>query len=170
MYRPPAFREDRLETLHALVRRHPLAALVTAGAQGLDANLIPFTVDAARGHKGTLRAHLARANGPVPVSRDSGEAPAIFQGPESYINPSWYAAKSEHGKVVPTWNYVVVQAWGTPRIIDDAEWLRVQIDELTRQQERHRAEPWNVADAPEPFVASQVKGIIGLEIPVARIE
>ncbi len=170
MYRPPAFREDRLETLHALIAAHPLATLVTAGADGLNATLIPFTIASDRGEKGTLRAHLAKANDQVRALRESTEVLVIFQGPESYITPSWYASKAEHGKVVPTWNYVVVQAWGKPCTIDDAEWLRAQIDELTRKQEQTRNEPWSVTDAPEPFIASQVRGIIGLEIPIARIE
>src|SRR3974390_1061965 len=170
MYTPPAFREDRLETLHALIAAHPLATLLTAGSDGLNANLIPFTIATERGEKGTLCAHLARANDQSKALRESNEALVIFQGPESYITPSWYASKEEHGKVVPTWNYVVVQAWGRPHLIDNAEWLRVQIDELTRTQEQTRDQPWNVADAPPSFVESQVRGIIGLEIPITRIE
>jgi transcriptional regulator len=170
MYRPPLFQEDRLDVLHALVRTHPLGTLITIGANGLDANLIPFTVDPGRGEKGTLRAHLAKANDQIKALRDSAEALVVFQGPESYITPSWYASKHEHGKVVPTWNYVVVQAWGTPQVIDDPEWLRTQIGELTRKQEGTRATPWDVTDAPESFVDSQIRGIIGLEIPIARLE
>jgi transcriptional regulator len=170
MYRPPAFREDRLEVLHALMQSHRLGTLVTAATDGLNANLIPFTLDAGRGDKGVLRAHMARANDQVAALREGGEALVIFQGPEAYITPSWYATKREHGKVVPTWNYVVVQAWGIPQVIDDAEWLRVQINELTRAQEGTRAEPWHVSDAPEEFVAAQIRGIIGLEIPIAKIE
>jgi transcriptional regulator len=170
MYRPPAFREDRLETLHALIAAHPLAMLITAGADGLNANLIPFTIATDRGEKGTLRAHLAKANDQMQALRESTEALVIFQAPESYITPSWYASKDEHAKVVPTWNYVVVQAWGKPDTIDDPKWLRVQIDELTRKQEQTRNEPWNVTDAPEPFITSQLRGIIGLEIPITRIE
>jgi transcriptional regulator len=170
MYRPPAFREDRLETLHALIEAHRLATLVTATSGGLDASLIPFTLDKGRGDNGVLRAHMARANDQVAALRQGGEAMVIFQGPEAYITPSWYASKREHGKVVPTWNYVVVQAWGTPRLIDDADWLRVQIEELTRAQEGRRSEPWHVADAPADFVAMQLRAIIGLEIPIARIE
>jgi transcriptional regulator len=170
MYRPPAFREDRLDVLHALIESHRLATLVTQGTDGLNANLIPFTLDAKRGDRGVLRAHMARANDQLAALREGGEALVIFQGPEAYITPSWYASKREHGKVVPTWNYVVVQAWGTPQVIDDAEWLHVQINELTRAQERARTEPWQVADAPADFVAAQIRGITGIEIPIARIE
>ena len=170
MYTPPAFREDRLDTLQALIAAYPLATLITAGTDGLNANLIPFTIATERGEKGTLRAHMAKANDQINALRESSESLVIFQGPESYITPSWYASKAEHGKVVPTWNYVVVQAWGRPHLIDSAEWLRVQIDELTRTQEQTRNEPWHVADAPPSFIESQVKGIIGLEIPISRIE
>jgi|SRR4051812_44423151 transcriptional regulator len=170
MYRPPAFREDRLDVLQALMQSHRLATLVTAASDGLNANLIPFTLDAGRGDKGVLRAHMARANEQVAALRQGGEALVIFQGAEAYISPSWYASKREHGKVVPTWNYVVVQAWGRPRVIDDAGWLRGQIDELTRAQESARTEPWHVSDAPDDFVAMQLRAIVGLEIPIARIE
>jgi len=170
MYTPPAFRENRLDTLHALIAAHPLATLVTAGTDGLNANLIPFTIATERGEKGTLRAHMAKANDQIKSLRESSEALVIFQGPESYITPSWYVSKAEHGKVVPTWNYVVVQVWGRPHLIDNAEWLRVQIDELTRTQEQTRDAPWHVADAPPSFIESQVRGIIGLEIPITRIE
>jgi len=170
MYRPPAFREDRPEVLHALIASYPLATLVTAGAGGLIANLIPFTLDKSRGHHGVLRAHLARGNEQIAELRAVPEALVIFQGPETYVTPSWYVSKAEHGRVVPTWNYVVVQAWGRPTVIDDPAWLRTQIDELTRSQEGRRAAPWHVSDAPDTFVDSQVKGIVGLEIPIARIE
>ena len=170
MYRPPAFREDRRDVLHALIGAHPLATLVTAGAQGLMANLIPFTLDAARGEQGVLRAHLARANDQLAELGAVDETLVIFHGPASYITPSWYAAKAEHGRVVPTWNYAVVQAWGRPAVIDDPAWLRVQIEELTRTQEELRTKPWHVSDAPEVFIESQVKGIVGLEIPIAHIE
>lgn len=170
MYRPPAFREDRLEVLHALMRAHPLATLVTAGTRGLEANLLPFTVAADGSPKGVLRAHLARANEQVAALRAGGEALVVFQGPEAYVTPSWYPSKHEHGKVVPTWNYVVMQARGTPRVIDDPDWLRDQIETLTAGQETARPVPWRVGDAPEPFVAAQLKGIVGLEIPIERIE
>ena len=126
MYRPPAFREDRLDVLHALIDAHRLGILVTHGPEGLTANLVPFTLDRSRGQNGTLRAHLAKANEQHASLLAGGEALVIFQGPQSYITPSWYPSKAEHAKVVPTWNYVVVEARGTPIIIDDAAWLRVQ--------------------------------------------
>lgn len=170
MYRPPAFREDRLDVMHDLIRKHPLAMLVTGGEHGLMANLIPFEIDPDGSPNGTLRAHLAKANEQVAALQAGAEAMIIFQGPNTYVTPSWYATKREHGKVVPTWNYVVVQAWGTPHVEDGAEWLRRQIGSLTRTQEAGRAQPWAVEDAPENFIAGQIKGIIGIEIPISRIE
>jgi transcriptional regulator len=169
VYLPTAFREDRLEILHALIRTHPLGTLITAGAGGLIANLVPFIlVDG--GENGILHAHIARANDQVEALRSGAETLVVFQGPQSYITPSWYAAKAEHGRVVPTWNYVVVQARGTPRLIDDPAWIRAQIGELTASQENRRAEPWKVSDAPEPFIMGQIGAIVGIEIPIASIE
>lgn len=170
MYRPPAFREDRPELLHAAIRAHPLATLVTHGPSGLTANLVPFTLVTAGDGPDLLRAHLARANPQLADLRAGGEALVIFQGPQAYVTPSWYPAKQAHGKVVPTWNYILVQAHGRPRVIDDAAWLRAQIDALTAQQEADRQDPWAVDDAPPDFVAAQLKGIAGVEIAIDRIE
>jgi transcriptional regulator len=169
MYVPPAFGEERPEVLRALIRAHPLATLVTTGAEGLTANLAPFIL-AEIPDGDVLRAHMARANDQFDALRAGAEALVIFQGPQAYITPSWYATKAEHGKVVPTWNYAVVQAWGTPRVIDDADWLLAQVTALTTAQESVRAEPWAVTDAPETYVAAQLRGIVGLEIPIRRIE
>lgn len=170
MYRPPAFREDRPELLHAAIRAHPLATLVTHGGAGLTANLVPFTLVSGENGPDLLRAHLARANPQLADLRAGGQALVIFQGPQAYVTPSWYPSKQEHGKVVPTWNYILVQAHGRPRVIDDSGWLRAQIDALTTLQEAGRPEPWAVADAPADFVTAQLKGIAGVEIAVERIE
>ena len=172
MYCPASFREDRLEVLHALMRSHRLATLVTAGEGGLLANLVPFTLvaDSPAGGPGLLRAHLARANGQVDALRAGTPALVIFQGPQSYVTPSWYATKAETGKVVPTWNFVMVQARGTPRVVDEADWIHAQISELTHSQESPRAEPWHVSDAPEPYIAAQMRAIVGVEIPIERLE
>jgi transcriptional regulator len=169
MYQPLAFREERLETLHALIQTHPLATLITAGTNGLIANLVPF-IFADTGGKGTLRAHIAKANDQVDALKLGAETLVVFQGPEAYITPSWYASKKEHGRVVPTWNYAVVQVRGTPRIVDDTDWLRAQIGALTAAQEDRRSKPWKVTDAPEPFIEGQIKAIIGVEIPILTIE
>ncbi len=170
MYQPPHFREDRLDVQHRLILTHPLGLLITAGAGGLQANHVPFLIDAAASERGTLRVHLARANPQIAELANVTECMVVFQGPQQYISPSLYPTKQETGKVVPTWNYITVHAWGRPQVMDDAAWLRKQIDDLTRQNEEPRATPWQVSDAPEPFVAAQVKGIVGVEIPIARIE
>lgn len=169
MYQPPHFREDRLATQHALIRANPLGLLVSAGAGGLVADPVPFVLDADGGH-GTLRAHLARANPHWAALAEVRECLAVFQGPDGYVSPGWYAAKREHGRVVPTWNYATVHAWGRPRIVEDAAWLRRQIEDLTALREAPRPEPWAVGDAPEPFVAGQLRGIVGVEIAIHRIE
>lgn len=170
MYQPPHFREDRLDVQHALIRTHALGLLITAGPGGLQANNIPFLIDATASAQGTLRAHLARANPQMDELAAVSECLVVFQGPQHYISPSLYPTKQETHKVVPTWNYITVHAWGAPRVIDDADWLRAQVDALTQSQEQRRAAPWQVSDAPETFIASQIKGIVGIEIPITRIE
>lgn len=169
MYRPAAFREDRPALLHEAIRAHPLATLVTQGRAGLMANLVPFTLRSDSG-TATLQAHLAKANEQVAQLHEGAPVLVMFQGPQAYVSPSWYATKRDHGRVVPTWNYIVVQARGTPALIEDREWLRRQLDALTAAQEQGRAEPWRVDDAPAAFLEGQIKGIIGLEIPIERLE
>jgi transcriptional regulator len=142
MYQPPHFREDRPEVQHELIRRHPLGLIVTAGPGGLMANSIPFLVDAGASELGILRGHLARANPQRHELATVEECLVVFQGPQEYITPSWYATKGETGKVVPTWNYVTVHAWGQPIMIEDPVWLRRQIDDLTGSRENLRERPW----------------------------
>ena len=170
MYQPPHFREDDIGVQYALIRAHPLGLLITAGAGGLVANPVPFLIDEAGGDKGVLRAHVARANRQWQEIGEGAEALVVFQGAEAYVTPSWYKTKQETGKVVPTWNYAIVQARGPATVVEDAAWLRSQIDALTAQQEGKRPQPWQVGDAPEPFIAAQLKGIVGIEIPIAEIE
>ena len=170
MYQPQHFREDDLAVQQALIRAHPAGLLVTHGTEGLEANLIPFVLDAAAGPKGTLKGHLARPNPQWRSADPSTEALVVFQGPEAYITPSWYATKAATGKVVPTWNYVMVQVRGRMRAIDDHDWLRAQIDALTRSQEDRRAHQWHVGDAPAAYVDAMVRGIVGIEIEIASIE
>jgi transcriptional regulator len=170
MYQPPHFVESRLAVQHALIREHSLGLLITAGSDGLQANPIPFLIDNEASERGTLRAHLARANPQAQELAAVTECLVVFQGPQHYISPSFYPTKRETGKVVPTWNYITVHAWGRPVVMDDAAWLRRQIGDLTRHKEESRAAPWAVDDAPEAFVAAQIKSIVGLEIPIARIE
>ncbi len=170
MYQPPHFREDRLDVQHALIRAHPLGLLVTFGGAGLVANPVPFVIDPSASPLGTLRAHLSRANAQWRDFDPDHEALVVFQGAEAYITPSWYEAKRQHGKVVPTWNYAMVQAYGRLRVMDDPAWLLGQISTMTAAQEAAQPEPWSVGDAPPPFVAAQLKGIVGIEIDITRIE
>jgi transcriptional regulator len=170
MYQPPHFREDDLAVQHALIRAHPLGLLITAGEQGIVANPVPFLLDEAGGEKGILRAHVARANAQWREIGGRAAALVVFQGAEAYVTPSWYKTKQETGKVVPTWNYAIVQARGAARLVEDPAWLRAQIDALTAQQEGGRPQPWQVGDAPDAFIAAQLKGIVGIEIAISAIE
>ena len=175
MYLPAHFKEDRTPVLHDLIRAHPLAVLVTLDANGLAANHIPMEIDAETGELGTLRGHVARANPVWKSHRPEVEAMAVFQGPDDYITPQYYATKAATGKVVPTWNYATVHAYGPLRAIEDAGWLRRFVEQLT---DRHEAElpqapgdvPWMVSDAPEGFIDGLLKAIVGIEIPLTRIE
>jgi transcriptional regulator len=169
MYQPPHHREDRLEVQHALIRAHPFGALVSLGSSGLVANSIPFILEPTPPY-GVLKGHVARANSQWRDFDADVEALVIFQGVERYITPSWYATKRETGKVVPTWNYVMVHVWGRMRAVEDRDWLAAQTAALTAEHEGGRSEPWTVTDAPAPFVEAQLKGIVGIEIPIARIE
>jgi transcriptional regulator len=170
MYTPSHFNESRPEVLHALMREHPFGLLVTQSRAGLQANSIPFLFDAHRGRLGTLRAHVARAN---PVWREFDpdvESLVVFQGPQAYISPGWYATKAETGKVVPTWNYVTVQARGSLRIHDDADWLRTLVGELTDRHEAGNTRPWQVGDAPADFIDTMLRAIVGVEIELTALE
>jgi len=166
MYQPEHFKEDRIEVLHGLIRSHPFGLLISNGAEGLLANGLPFYLDAATGN---LKAHFARANDHW-RNLDGQQVLIVFQGPQTYISPSLYVTKQETGKVVPTWNYVMVQARGIARVHDDAQWLVQQIQELTHSNEARRSQPWAVTDAPAPYIQSQLRGIVGVEIAISSIE
>lgn len=169
MYTPPAFREDDPAILARIMRAARLSTLVTATAEGLLATPLPFILDEAEGEFGVLYGHLAKANPQwkLPVL---GEALVIFPGPDAYITPSWYASKQEHGKVVPTWNYVAVHVHGPVEFFEDEARLHEVVTRLTDLHEGARQQPWAVADAPEPFVRAQLKGIVGMRLPISRVE
>jgi len=169
MYLPPAFRDDDLTSLHAAIRAARLGNLVTATADGPMATPLPLFVAPDEGPYGTLYGHVARAN-PHWRSVPIGDALAIFMGPDAYVTPSWYPGKQEHGKVVPTWNYVTVQARGPIEFFDDADRVLDVVTRLTRLHEAQRAEPWAVSDAPEAYVRTQLRAIVGLRLPIARLE
>ena len=169
MYQPPLHREDRLEVQHALIETHPFGLLISTGPDGLLANGVPFILKREHGERGMLKAHIARANGQW-QNLDGQQVLVVFQGPLSYVTPSFYETKKETGKVVPTWNYAMVQARGVASVHTDSAWLSAQINELTDHQEAGRAHPWAVNDAPEQYIQSQLRGIIGIEIPITAIE
>jgi len=170
MYLPKHFEETRVEVLHALVRRHPLGTLVAMTPHGLDASHIPFEIDPEPAPYGTLRCHVARANPLWQTLSSAPEALAIFQGDDAYISPSWYVAKQEHGKVVPTWNYAIVHAHGQARVVHEADWLRTLVTALTDRHEEGRAERWRVTDAPAEYVEKMLAAIVGIEIPITRLQ
>ena len=169
MYLPKHFEESRPEVLHELIRAHPLGLLVTL-SDSLQANPVPFILDAdPAGGPGILRAHVARAN---PLWRDARadvEALVVFQGTQAYVSPGWYPSKAEHGKVVPTWNYVTVQARGPLRAIDDAAWVRAFVSRLTTRHEAVQAKPWAVTDAPPDYIETMSRAIVGIEIPLTAL-
>jgi transcriptional regulator len=169
MYQPDHYRVDDIAEMHALMRARPLTTLVSAGELGLYATHLP-TVLKAEGACGVIECHLARANPHWKDLAAGGEALMIFQGPDAYITPNWYPSKAEHGKTVPTWNYAAVHAYGRPAVMQDAAWLRRHVGELTDQQERSEAVPWQVTDAPERYVEVMLRGIVGFRFEIARLE
>ena len=168
MYEPPLHKNENLPELHALIEERVFGLLISNGAEGLVANSVPFVLDTSASKLGVLKVHLARAN---PQWRDLEARPdalVVFEGHDHYITPSWYATKRETGKVVPTWNYTMVQARGRAKMMDET-WLSRQIEELTRTMEQRRAEPWAVQDAPADFIAMQRRAIVGIEIEILDI-
>jgi len=169
MYQPDHFRIDDLAPMHALMRTRPLAALVSGGAAGLYATHMPTVLKDEEPY-GILEFHLARANPHWKYLAGENEALIIFQGPEGYITPNWYPSKAEHAKVVPTWNYAAVHAYGRPEVMHDKDWLRRHVGELTTQQERTEALPWALADAPESYIETMLRGIVGFRFAITRLE
>lgn len=171
MYLPQAFAQHDPQALAALMRDHPLATLVVHTVDGLSADPLPLLYDpqpTAAAPQGTLRGHLARAN-PLWRVADGQDVLAVFHGPQAYVSPSWYPSKADTHKVVPTWNYAVVQAHGRLRAVDDAGWLQALVVRLTATHESGRAVPWAVSDAPPDYVAQMLRAIVGVEIAVGSL-
>lgn len=168
MYMPAQFAEDRIPVLHDAMHACRLATLVSLTSDGLIASHVPLLLDPEPAPFGTLIGHLARPN---PQAREAiGEALAIFLGPEGYITPSYYETKRETGKVVPTWNYTAIHAYGRLRFIADRAELLDIVTRLTDRYEGERAAPWAVADAPADFLQGMLNGIIGFELTIGRLE
>ena len=164
MYTPPSFREEDRAVLHDLIRRFNFGTLVSAGSRGLSATHLPFSLEEGPDGRGTLVAHMARAN---PQWKDFGadEVLAVFQGPHAYISPTWY----QEPIAVPTWNYAAVHVYGVPRLVEDPGVLRAQVEGLVREHEAHRDPSWDMAAA-EPKMEALLKAIVGFEIPIHRME
>ncbi len=173
MYSPAHFAEHRPEVLHRLIREQPFGLLVTQSVSSgmLVADGVPFILDDdPAGGPGVLRTHVARANPLWREARTDLDSLVVFQGAQAYVSPAWYPGKAEHGKVVPTWNYVMVQACGRLRAIDDAAWLHAFVSRLTDRHEATREVPWAVSDAPAPYIEQMTKAIVGIEIVLSSIE
>ncbi|URX61352.1 FMN-binding negative transcriptional regulator [Luteibacter anthropi] len=170
MYTPRAFVEERLPVLHEAIQQIAFGALVTAGEGGIEASHLPFVLEPGEGPMGTLYAHVARPN--THITRHGGEVLAMFAGPHAYISPNGYPGKAEHGREVPTWNYIAVHAYGVAETFTDASRLRWLLDRLTERNERESSQPvpWRVDDAPADYLEKMYRAIVGIRIPITRID
>lgn len=169
MYQPEQHREDRIDVQHDLIDTHPFGLLISQGSEELQANGLPFLLERDARPLGRLQAHIARANSQW-RELDGAEVLVVFQGPLNYVTPAFYETKHETGKVVPTWNYAMVQVRGTAHVRADTAWLDTQIAALTERHEAERPEPWHVSDAPRPYIEAQLRGIVGIEIEIRSLE
>ena len=170
MYVPRAFAVDDIQILHQQMQASPLPVLVTHASQGLHASHVPLLLDPDEGPYGTLYGHLARANPHGKALAEGTETLVIFAGEQAYISPSFYPSKAEHGKTVPTWNYLAVHAYGTAEVFEDAERLLALISRLSSKHEAGRPAPWAVSDAPGDYIDSMLKAIVGFRLPITRLE
>ena len=170
MYTPKAFEVTDLALLHAAMKQSELATLVTMTTQGLVATHLPLLLDETKGEYGTLTGHVSRANLQWRETDTKAEALIIFLGLDTYVSPNWYPAKQETGRVVPTWNYAAIHAYGRLTFFEDPEWLRTMVTELTKRHEASFPAPWQVTDAPAVYIDSQLKAIVGFEFRILRLE
>lgn len=169
MFSPQSFKETRIDVLHQLIKSNSLGVLAAIVDDEIVVNHVPFLLEKTKNEFETLQCHVAKAN---PVWKDLSkqkEIVVIFQGADSYISPSWYPSKQEHGKVVPTWNYIVVHARGVPKVIEDQEWLFNHVSQLSDQHEQNMKEPWKVTDAPSDYITKLTQAIVGIEIPITTL-
>jgi len=170
MYVPAVFKEERVSEMHVLMRQNPFGILVTQGHDGPTATHMPFVLNADPAPYGTLSGHLAKPNPQWGDNAGKGNALIIFQGPQRYISPSWYPTKNETGRVVPTWNYLAVHAYGKLEVTRNLDRLKRHLEELTDQQETGRPNPWKLTDAPDDFVETMLRGIVGVEIVISALQ
>lgn len=170
MYVPAEFEETQIEVLHELIKQYPLGILLTHGKSGLDANHLPFELDAEATELGVLHAHVARKNPVWQDVQDGDEVLVVFRAGDAYISPQWYPSKQEHHQQVPTWNYRVIHAHGKVKIRDDERYVRGVVARLTRTHEAKQAEPWKMSDAPKSYIETMLKAIVGIEIEITKIQ
>jgi transcriptional regulator len=170
MYMPASFRQDDLAELHAQMHANSFALLTSAGSEGVQASHLPLLLAPGEGEFGTLYGHFAKANPHWRELQGGAEALAVFSGPDAYISPGWYAAKAEHGKVVPTWNYIAVHARGPVELIEDPERLLQIVSRLSDRHESGRAQPWAVSDAPREYIDTMLRAIVGFALPIRRLD
>lgn len=165
MHCPKVFEEHRTEVLLALLQQYPLATVISHADTGLEVNLLPMLLQQRDG-KPYLLGHMAKNNAQLQALAHSDEVLWLFQGPNAYVSPAWYPSKQEHGKVVPTWNYIMVEVRGKVRLFDDAEALLQVVHALTTEHEHGREQPWQVSDAPSAYITAQLRGIVGIEVEI----
>jgi transcriptional regulator len=170
MYTPKAFEVTDLPMLQAAMKQSELATLVTITPKGMVATHLPLLLDETKGNYGTLTGHVSRANLQWRDTDSEAEALILFLGLDSYVTPNWYPAKQETGRVVPTWNYSTIHAYGRITFFEDAERLRTVVTELTKKFEAPFPAPWQVTDAPSSYIDSQLKAIVGFEFQILRLE
>ena len=168
MYCPKAFEENRTDVLLALIQQYPLATIISHSPQGLEVNVVPVLVKQEEG-KIVLRGHMAKNNAQLQALAHSETVLWVFHGPNAYVSPAWYPSKQLHGKVVPTWNYMLVEAQGQVKVFTDADELLRLVTGMTNEHEQHRVSPWQVDDAPAQYVQSQLRGIVGIEMEVSQL-
>ncbi|MDE3053279.1 MAG: FMN-binding negative transcriptional regulator [Gemmatimonadota bacterium] len=170
MYVPTHFAVTDIPALHALIRAHPLGTMVVPTGDGLDANHLPFVLRPQPAPFGTLHGHVARPNPVWRSAMTTADSLVIFQGPERYVSPAWYPSKADtEGRVVPTWNYVVVHAYATLRVVDDRAWVLAHLEELVAQHEGARTDPWRMSDAPADWIERLADGVVGVELAITRL-
>lgn len=170
MHVPSQFIETNATTLHDLIKAHPLGTWITSYKDNIEVNHIPFVLEVDSNGLATLKGHINRTNPLLKSLNALSNSVVVFQGAESYISPSWYASKPIDQKVVPTWNYAVVHAHGKAQLHSEKEWLLSHLNSLTDSQENRRTQPWRVSDAPDDYIARMLRGIVGIEIPIEKLE
>lgn len=170
MQQPPIFREQRIDIMQQMISSQPFASLISLQQGDIVADHLPLVLHPELSEQGMLRGHISRGNPINKLLDQETEVLVIFQGPHHYVTPSWYASKAEHEKVVPTWNYIVVHARGKLKLHQQADWILAHLTELTDRQEQGRPIPWKVSDAPDEFIARQLRGIVGVEIEITALQ